>query len=563
MSTTLVYDQDPSDLQVSDGLILNVKSPKVSSLTAADVDSVAFLGTAPWGKFNTRISIVSPDDQLAKIGPQGVGPYDLGTFVSAALNMGVSKISVARLGGGSQSAAILLIAGATHAIATLTGICEGSLVNTATATLTYSPTTPADQQQTTGNTQKVYTDLTISGPGIGTEIYKNLDGNVLNSGTYNIDGPTLGAAIIAAVNNGQANGQGPSKYWVASAGLSNPGAPVMNTANVVSTLGTDGATFSGSPAVTHNAAVLGQNTALPYTGMWALAGGISGAALAAPGANDFANLAVSMLAFAKKQNAHLCIAAPSGTSTTSMLALKTGMGITSANGQGDWSMTVFDGNWPSITDAVNGNITRYVDGAAMGAIRMALTKVPNSPANLPMPLITGTLRVNSQAQPNPYTDGEKIQLENAGVNYWDNETAGDVGFAIGHNKNSLGKSAKPSYTGNIAYGRVLQFTVKSFASPLLGSIVGLTQGFNSTTSGTRKKVSALANGFIQSQIKAGVYDDGSIAVCDLSNNSPGSGRLRVDLQINQRGVIDNVAVGVLSGLGVVSAINPAQVSPNK
>ncbi len=551
--TQIVYDQDLSSLSRADGLIIDIMTPKIGTITPADVDSVYFVGTATWGQMDTLLPILDPRDQLSKIGPQTVNPHDLATFTGLALNLGVDLISVTRVGSDTQTAAILPISGATHPITILTGLYPGSYINGVTAVLTYSPNTPASQQNTTGNTQKVYVDLTINVPNANAEVFRNLDANLF-SGTYSIDGGLLNTAIIAAVNNGQANGRGPSLFFVASAGTASPGSPIMNTANVVTTPGTDGTDFSNTAAF--NSAALGSTSTFPYTGMNAGAGGISGSAMAIIGGTDVANIAATVLAFAKAQNSHYCATLPQGTSTTGALALKT-----TTAGLFDFSCTVLDGNWPSFLDTYNGAITRYVDSGAMAAIRLALTNVPNSPANLPMPLITGTTRVNAFSQPQPYSDGESLQLENAGINFWSNDTAGDVGFALAHNKNSLGKTGQPLFTGNIAYGRVTQWLAKSFGTPLLGKMVGLTQGFNSTSDTQRKNASAMANSFLQQAITNGIIDAGSIAVCDLTNNSPGRGLLRIDLRIYQREVIDNVAIGILSNLAVAVAINPQQVSP--
>lgn len=550
--SAVVYNQSLASLQIPDGLVFDVTTPTTGILVAANINKTAHVGTATWGQFDTRQVINSPRDQLRLIGPQTVGNYDLGTVVNFGLSSGLSNISVVRVGDTTQTAAILPISGATHPIAVLTGLYPGSYVNIATAKLTWNAQTPASLQQLTGNASKAYIDFTIYPPNGTPEVYSALDGNLLGGGTYSIDGPTLGAAIIAAVNSGQTNGRGPSQWFVASAGPSSPGAPVMNTSNVVTTLGTDGTTFASTPTISTQQ--LGSNGTFPYTGMYALTGGISGAALSLVGNSSLATVLQPALAFAKSANAHYVGAVPNGQSTTTGTATKTAF-------QPDWAMTIMDGNWALFTDAVNGSITRTICTASAAAIRLALTNVPNSPANLPMPLITGTQRVNSSVQPNPYTDGEKIQLENAGINFWTNDTAGNVGFALAHNKNSLGKVALPAYTGNIAYGRVIQFTIATFDSPLIGRLVGLTQGFVSADDVTRKKASALANAFIQTQIRDNIYDAGSVAVCNLTNNHPGRGILQIDLKINQREVIDIVAVGVLSGLNVVTAVNPGQVSP--
>lgn len=302
MATQIVYDQDLSSLNRADGLIVDIMTPKIGTITPADVDSVYFVGTSTWGQMNTLIPILDPRDQLAKIGPQTVNSHDLATFANIALNLGVDLIRVTRVGSGTQTAAILPISGATHPITMLTGLYPGSYINGVTAMLTYSPNTPASQQNTTGNTQKVYVDLTINVPNANAEVFRNLDANLFGSGTYSIDGGLLNTAIVNAVNNGQSNGRGPSLFFVASNGTASPGSPVMNTAFPVTTLGTDGTDFANTAAF--NSAALGSTSTFPYTGMNAGAGGISGAAMAIIGGTDVANIAASVLAFAKAQNAH-------------------------------------------------------------------------------------------------------------------------------------------------------------------------------------------------------------------------------------------------------------------
>jgi hypothetical protein len=222
----------------------------------------------------------------------------------------------------------------------------------------------------------------------------------------------------------------------------------------------------------------------------------------------------------------------------------------------DSSFTPFHGDWAEMVDADNGAIHRFVDPAAMAAIQFAITSVPRSPANLGFPFVVGTSSVRSNGSSNvPYGAGEELALEKGGVNYWTNQTSGAVGFAIAHNKNSLGKTA--GTPGNIAYWRNLQFAIKTFDSPIVGAIVGGDQGFDGGDDTQRANARALFNDTISGWQKGGIFD-GKVpqVLCDLSNNSPGRGMLRVDIYLQQREIIDVVAVGLMSGVGPLVSITP-------
>jgi|GEM_PF-3360283 len=547
-SISVVYDESLALLNVPDGVVIDVETPPLGILAPGGVNAVAFEGTAIWGGFDTVAYESDPVGAARDFGAQQPLPTDLMTYANFAFALGVKDVRLNRIGDGTQSAAVLPLQGQNGPFLNLVGFFPGSRVNPAQALFTYSATTPPSMMQPTGNAQKVFVDLTLSGvPNANPEIFQNLDGNVpvVVDGvtTYSIDPVALAAAVTAAVNNGQPNGSAASAYWVASPStFSNPGTPIIAVPNTVATPGTDGSAFAAGSPLTLDQAMLGTNTVTPPTGMYAFSGQLSGAALALCGCNDIATISGLAATFAKSQNGRFVVAFPNGTSSASALATKTALGI------GDFSEDVFAGDWPIIIDSVNGAIQRYVDPAPLACARYAITAPNESPANLSMSgLIVGTFRTN-QTQSNPYGDDEVLQLENAGINFFSNDTAGGVGFAIRHNKNSLGKTA--GYRGNIAYGRMIQFLVASYKSKLLGASVG-----KNNTVGTRKSMTTLFNAFLGELQDNGIIN-GYTVVCNQTNNPPGTPMLRVDTTVDQNGIIDVVAVGLVSGVGILASVQP-------
>lgn len=559
---TILYDQQLSTLAVPDGLVIDVMTPTTGNLQPAAINEVDFTGTSNWGQMNAVQIIATPQDIMSKLGSPQVTNNDLPTFAKLALSAGVQTVKTVRVGSGTQVAAVLPLMGASAAFTNLSGLYPGSLINGAKATFTWSPNVPIANQVTSANPSSTATvDLTITIPGRTGEVFQNLAcmiPDTVNVGKFKVDQVTLDASIRAAVNNGQANGRGPSQYFVASTAATNAtaGIPVIGTANAVSTNGTDGLDFGGANT-TLDAAMLGSNTVSPPTGMQAFAGQCSGGVLCLIGDSNVSTIASGLLTFAKAQNAHAVVAFPDGTPRTgasSSVDLKGQYALL------DWSLDVFHGEWCEIIDADNGAIHRFVDPAACAAIRIAITSVPRSPANLALPFVIGTSKIRSDGTVRvPWGSGDALAAENAGVNYWTNDTSGNVGFAVAHNKNSLGKTA--GYKGNIAYGRNLQFAIATFNSPQLGKLVGGTQGFASSTDSSRKAARGLFNGIIGDWIRNGIFDGTAPqVVCDLSNNSPGKGMLRVDVYLQQREIIDNVAVGLTSGVGPLIAVNPPATS---
>lgn len=557
---TLVYDQNLSTLAAPDGLIIDVLTPTTGNLQPAAINEVDFVGTATWGQFNAVQIIGTQQDIVNKLGSPQVKANDLATFAKLALNSGVQTVKTVRVGSGTQTAAILPLLGASAAFTNLTGLYPGSMPNGATATLSWSPNVPIANQLTTLNLVSTATvDLTIAIPGRQPEVYQNLNGFISDgAGKFKLDPATLDAAIKAAVNNGQANGRGPSQYFVASTAATNAtaGVPIVGTANAVGTQGTDGLDFGGANA-TLDAAMLGSQSATPYTGMYAFSGQCSGGVLVLLGNTDVSAVGATLLAFAKAQNAHAVMSYADGIASTGAGSSVDGK---SAAALADWGLTIMHGDWAEIIDPDNGAIVRFIDPAGIAAIRLAITSVPRSPANLPCPFIIGTSRMRADGSKNvPYGAGEMLALENAGVNFLTNQSSGGSGWTIAHNKNSLGKTA--GFKGNIAYGRNLQFAIKTFNSPLVGALVAKDQGFSAPDDKARKAARGLFNGIIGDWIRDGVFDGTAPqVVCDLTNNSPGKGMLRVDIYLQQREIIDNVAVGLVSGVGPMIAVNPPKTS---
>lgn len=528
-----------------------VASNEVSATTTTNASTVTNTWTAVTGAtgyklYRTAVGGASGSELLLSTGTLGV--------VVTFTDTGSGTL-------GTASPPTVNTTGTPAAINTLTALYPGSAMNPAavsgvaavapaTATLTYSAGTPIALQTTGPNASKVYLDLTIQTP-LGTEVYQNLDGNVF-SGTYKIDPTALSNAITAAVNNGTTL-RGPSQFFVSSvpAGVATAGAAIIGTPNPLITQGTDGLPFANNAAM--DAAMLGSNVSSPYTGMYAFSGQISGGVLALVGNSDVASIAGTALAFAKANNAHFVQSYPQGTASTgsgSAIDLKATAALA------DWSLSIFNGDWPEIIDANNGGIYRFVDPAPLAAIQYAITAPPRSPANLAFPFIIGTTRVTANGSNNvPYGAGEELALENAGVNYWTNQTAGSSGFAIAHNKNSLGKNF--GTTGNIAYGRNLQFAILAFNSPVVGQIVGGDQGFDGADDTQRAAARALFNTLISGWQTDGIFD-GTVpqVICDLTNNAPGKGMLRVDIYLQQREIIDIVAVGLMSGVGPLVNVTP-------
>lgn len=555
---TVVYDQDISTLNVPDGVVVDVQTRAgAGGITPAQASAVAYAGTATWGVFDSVYAIGDQTTGLRLFGPQTVSPNDLMTFANAALALGVRDVRLVRIGDGTQVAAVLPLMGATAAFVNLIGRNAGSLINPATAVFSYSPLTPASMMTTTGNAKKVLVDLTIYLANGDSETYQNLDGNVATTvtgvTTYAIDPIALAAAVTAAVNAGIPNGRGASRYFIASAAASaTPGAPIIGTPNVVMTPGTDGAQFATGAPKSLNAAMLGSNATLPATGMYAFGKQLSGAALSLCGCFDVETISGPMLAYCKGQNGHAIVSFALGTpasGASGSIARKNLLGLA------DSAISVLDGNFVEIVDSVNGAIHRFVDPSPLAAARFAITPPHISPANQSMKgVIVGTSQIGSLAN-SSYDSDEVLALENAGINFFSNDTAGSVGFAIRHNKNSLGKTA--GYRGNIAYSRLNQFLVASYQTTILGQLAGQDQGFSRGDDKSRSTARGLFHDFLGALRDNRIIDAYQVT-CDLTNNRPGLGQLRVDTKVSQNEIIDVIAVGLTSGVGVIVSITPTR-----
>ena len=461
-----------------------------------------------------------------------------GAIVYKALNQGTASNAigvVSSVVGGTVTAvtttATLTGGAAAGAIVSLAGRYTGSLANN-----TQIRIDNGSQFVTLSPTYKV----TFFFPGsAGPEVYDNVVAYSTLGGGLN--GTSFQTNLVNAINGApQLSASRPaSAYFLATAGASVL-APVTGIVMPIFSAGTDGSAFAAAGSQTY--AQLGNDLSTPKTGMYALSGLIGGGQFFLCGNTDLANASAAQIAFAVRENAHVFLAAPTGSSSASSLASKAALGIASPNA------SLFQ-DFHEFTDTINSVSGRRVAPLAINAAKMAIQSPETSPSNQRLGgVLTGTERFSTLpgVLPKPYSNTELGLLAAAGINCNTPTGPGVNAFCIRSNHNTMG-AADPR--GQLAYSQMTKFLAASLLS-VGGPFVGLAQG-SAPGDIVRAKLKATLTTFVVGLINQGLLDPQSKdgVVVDKRNNPNAQiaqGILRFDLTLVYLAIIDKV-IGNFSG----------------
>ena len=329
--------------------------------------------------------------------------------------------------------------------------------------------------------------------GLAPEIFNNITGS----------GNAFWTNLANAINNGTPY-RGPSNYVVATAGALTA-APVVGT-NVTLSGGTDGA--SGVTDTT----LLGNDVA-PRTGMFALRNsGVDTFTLVDLQSNTYWPAIDS---FALSEAAMACVTAPSGTSITGTVGLRTAVGLD------DFTMWVATGDWPSMYDSQN-QVVRLVNPTAAMIGFCGNASPEQSPLNK---ILRGIVMTETSQEGSTYANAD---IQNAEVGGIDLIVGPPTTIGGDYYSFITGRNAWSNTGGNgVEYTRVTNFIARSLQSFATGSIVGMLQSIRPDDP-TRLRAKQMLDGFFaqladpnSGSSGQGIIDTWS-TVCDLTNNPPAS-----------------------------------------
>lgn len=249
---------------------------------------------------------------------------------------------------------------------------------------------------------------------------------------------TLGASLVAALQNGQGPRRGPSELAWFTPGATPNVAPVQ-----VATSFTGGA--NGDANLTAGQQ-LGTNLAIPATGMYALKGqGVQKMGLC--GLTDTSTFA-TQLAFAKQIGTGVAISLPPNMTSAAAIALKKALGIA------DYVAWMAK-DWVQFLDPVN-NTLRLVPPTAFVLGRIASLTPDQSPGNKPIELVVATERSLADM---PYSPDEIGMLTEAGILFITNPVPGGAYWGLAHGLNTSANAA----TNGIEYTNMTHFLSYSLA----------------------------------------------------------------------------------------------------
>lgn len=378
------------------------------------------------------------------------------------------------------SIVITLATGATVTTGiTLTALYTGVLGNSIQAVI-------AAGSQTGGLT------VTLIPPQGLAEVYPNIAG-----------GNNFWTSLQSAINNGMSGVRGPSQLVKASNANNAVGNPTPATTTLSG--GTD-----GRAGIT-TATLLGSDTAVPRTGMYALRNQSPAVGVVwLAGCTDSAAWA-SILAFCTSEGCSTFAPFPTGTSTATATA------AVATNGIHDPSF-MYAKDWIYFFDTIN-NQMRLVSPVAVLAGMWMTYSPEQSPGNKPVNLVSGTERNPPGQAAVPYTLSEIGQLANAGIMLITNPIPAGSQFGSRHGQTtSLSAATAPA-----EYWRMTAYLARSLNSSLGGFVDQLQSA--QPNDPLRAAVRAQLNSFMKELQGLGQIDSFAV-VCAFSASpsaSPGMG----------------------------------------
>lgn len=342
------------------------------------------------------------------------------------------------------------------------------------------------------------TTATISLPSQGlSELYPNLPS------------ATFYRALANAVTMGLSGIRGPSQI-VKPQGAPNIAVGVPTSTTVTATGGSDGRTG----VVT--ATLLGSNTAIPPTGIYALQNVNPAVGLAWIVGSTDQTLPASLVPFGQSNG--ITTALPFATGTTTAAALT----AVSSIGSHDPSF-FYCKDWIYFFDPIN-NITRLVPPTAFICGLAATLSPEQGIGNKQVQLVQGTERNNPlTGSVQPYSESEVGQLASAGVVFITNPIPAGNTWGTRHGQ----ETSLNAVTQGIEYWRMTSFLARSFQASM-GPFVNQLQS-QQPNDPFRAAVRLQLNTFLQSlkgtNGAVGIIDDYTV-VCSFNgspNASPGNG----------------------------------------
>lgn len=459
---------DVGHIQITSSSITG--SPITVSYTVLSSDTLASVTTALVAAINTNAALTSAYINAAVSGDIVEIYYpsaDTVTFVASVTGSSPDLTLTAAAGTGSTTGI------------TITANCTGVLGNQIILTTT------------AGSGANTFT-VSLQ-PFSGTpEVYPNI--------------PAVGfwSALKAAINTGISTYRGPSQYVKASNAHPAVGAPTL--ASVTLAGGTD-----GRAGVT-TAILLGSDTAMPRTGMYALRQlqpAVSVIWLV--GCTDFTDAAALEVAFNQSEGCSSFIPFPVGTSTATATA------AVSSTGVHDPSFAYLN-DWIYFFDTIN-NVTRLVPPTPVVAGMICTLTPEQSPGNKPVSLVNGTIRNSPITGNSPYTPSEIAMLENAGIMLITNPIPAGSQFGVRHGQTTSLMAA----TAPFEYWRMTSYLARSFASTM-GQFVDQLQS-QQPNDPLRQTVKLQLNTFLQTLVGLGQIDS-YLVTCAFSSSpsaTPGLG----------------------------------------
>lgn len=387
-------------------------------------------------------------------------------------------------GTGATTTLTLSTGAAVTAGLVLGGIWTGILGNSLTCTLA------------TGSASNT-TSVSIALPAIGvSELYPNLPN------------ATFFSALKNAIALGLSGVRGPSQIVKTVSYNPAVGAPTVGTYSFSG--GTD-----GRAGIT-TANLLGSNTAVPPTGLYALQQVNPAVGIAWIVGTTDVTLPATLVSFGQSNGVEMLFPFPAGTSTATALTQVATLG------QHDPSLT-YCKDWIYFYDSVN-NVTRLVPPTAFIGGKAATLPPQSGIGNEPVQLVLGTERNNPiTGNSQPYSVSEIGQLASAGVMFITNPIPAGAVFGTRHGQTT---SLNP-VTQGMEYWRMTSFLARSIGSTM-GQFVDALQS-QQANDPLRNAVRLELNNFFTSLLgtngQVGVIDAFTV-VCSFngaSNATPGNG----------------------------------------
>ena len=490
-------------------LYVQIVPPQLLSLNGVPTNLLGIVGTASWGPVNVPVGLGNLASYNVAFGPVRNAPYDAGTAVNVAEQLGAAAFMVVRVTDGTDTAAT-----ATVGALALTALYTGSVGNTLLASLSVGSKT---------GTQR----LTLTMPGVIGEVYDNIP---YTAGKEN----AFWTAAAAAVNSGNSVLRGPSALAVAAVSGAGTSVPAVVT-NAPFTGGTDGA------AGVTSALLVGVD-GVARSGMYALRGkGCSVCVLS--GAYDFSQWG-AQVSFGLSENVYMVMASISGDTISGASTTKGNAGIDS------YTAKLMFGDWLYFYDQTNA-VTRLVSPALFAAGELVNLAPNQSSLNKPLTGIIGSQKSGlvSSGTATAYSEADLSTLFSAGLDVICNPAPGGRYWAVRSGHNS---SSNAAINGD-AYTRMTNFLAATLAAGM-GGYVG-----QPITPDLLLDISATLTGFLSGVLLEGYLSTGAggavpySVVCNASNNPQSRtslGYVQADVAVTYQGINEKFIVNLQGGATV-------------